>query len=45
MLPFVVKAMLQIRHRNGLSPEWISMCRSKELAELSVFLQMLHVCE
>ena len=45
MLPFVVKAIRQIRHLNGLSPEWISIWRSSELAELKVLPHMLHVCE
>lgn len=42
MFPLVVKDWPHTVHLYGLSPECTSMWRSRELAELSDFPQMLH---
>jgi hypothetical protein len=39
MLPLVVNVWPQTWQEKGLSPEWTSMCRSKELKEDSIFPQ------
>ena len=39
MFPLVVKVCPQRRQENGRSPEWTSMCLSKELNEESIFPQ------